>query len=129
MAPTARPRGSAAPAVDAPAVVDPPNANRALWSTPAPAAPPPRSRPLTSAPADPPSTPHARAPPEMAALLPSPPPALPRTRQRCDARRVTRAVDVPGLAVLGVPTTAGSHHAGQEKAPAALRSAGLVAAL
>jgi arginase len=42
---------------------------------------------------------------------------------------VTRAVDVPRLAVLGVPTTAGSHHAGQEKAPAALRSAGLVTAL
>jgi arginase len=36
---------------------------------------------------------------------------------------------VPRLALLGVPTTAGSHHAGQEKAPAALRAAGLRAAL
>jgi arginase len=33
------------------------------------------------------------------------------------------------LTVLGVPTTAGSHHAGQEKAPSALRAAGLVEAL
>jgi arginase len=32
----------------------------------------------------------------------------------------------PGLAVLGVPTSAGSHHAGQDRAPAALRSAGFV---
>ena len=30
------------------------------------------------------------------------------------------------LSLLGVPTTAGSHHAGQERAPAALRAAGLV---
>ena len=30
------------------------------------------------------------------------------------------------LALLGVPTSAGSHHAGQEKAPATLRAAGLV---
>ncbi|MCZ2848896.1 arginase family protein [Modestobacter sp. VKM Ac-2978] len=34
-----------------------------------------------------------------------------------------------GLGLLGVPTSAGSHNAGQEKAPAALRAAGLVAAL
>jgi arginase len=33
------------------------------------------------------------------------------------------------LTVLGVPTTAGSHHAGQENAPAALRAAGLLDAL
>ncbi|WP_369138545.1 arginase family protein [Modestobacter versicolor] len=33
------------------------------------------------------------------------------------------------LALLGVPTSAGSHHAGQEKAPAAFRAAGLVEAL
>ncbi len=33
------------------------------------------------------------------------------------------------LTLLGVPTTAGSHNAGQEKAPAALRAAGLVDAL
>ena len=33
------------------------------------------------------------------------------------------------LALIGVPTSAGSHHAGQEKAPQALRAAGLVEAL
>ncbi len=32
----------------------------------------------------------------------------------------------PGLTVLGVPTSAGAHHAGQELAPAAIRAAGLV---
>jgi arginase len=32
----------------------------------------------------------------------------------------------PTIGLLGVPTSAGSHNAGQEKAPAALRSAGLV---
>src|SRR4051812_17446913 len=67
--------------------------------------------------------------PQRAGHLPSPAPALLPARERCDARRVTRVDDVPRLAVLGVPTTAGSHHAGQEKAPTALRSAGLVAAL
>ncbi len=40
-----------------------------------------------------------------------------------------RAVDPRPLGVLGVPTSAGSHNGGQEKAPAALRSAGLVEAL
>ena len=34
-----------------------------------------------------------------------------------------------GLGLLGVPTSAGSHNARQEKAPAVLRAAGLVAAL
>jgi arginase len=33
------------------------------------------------------------------------------------------------VAVLGVPTSAGSHHAGQDRAPAALRAAGLVSQL
>jgi arginase len=33
---------------------------------------------------------------------------------------------VTGLGLLGVPTSAGSHNAGQDKAPAALRAAGLV---
>ena len=35
----------------------------------------------------------------------------------------------PLLSVLGVPTSAGSHHPGQEKAPAAWREAGLIGAL
>ncbi len=35
----------------------------------------------------------------------------------------------PRLKVLGVPTSAGSHNGGQEKAPAALRAAGLLEAL
>ena len=33
------------------------------------------------------------------------------------------------VSVLGVPTSAGSHNAGQEKAPAAWRAAGLIDAL
>ena len=33
------------------------------------------------------------------------------------------------VAVLGVPTSAGSHHAGQDRAPAALRAAGFVSQL
>ena len=36
---------------------------------------------------------------------------------------------VPRVAVIGVPTSAGSHHAGQDRAPAALRAAGLVGQL
>ena len=39
------------------------------------------------------------------------------------------AADPRPLGLLGVPTSAGSHNGGQEKAPAALRSAGLVEAL
>lgn len=35
-------------------------------------------------------------------------------------------VAMTGLGLLGVPTSAGSHNAGQDKAPAALRAAGLV---
>src|SRR5437660_4876217 len=31
--------------------------------------------------------------------------------------------------VVGVPTSAGAHHAGQDRAPAALREAGLIEAL
>jgi len=31
-----------------------------------------------------------------------------------------------GVGLLGVPTSAGSHNAGQDKAPQALRAAGLV---
>ncbi len=33
------------------------------------------------------------------------------------------------VAVIGMPTSAGSHHAGQDRAPAALRAAGLVSQL
>jgi arginase len=33
------------------------------------------------------------------------------------------------VAVIGVPTSAGSHHAGQDRAPAALRAAGFVGQL
>ena len=35
----------------------------------------------------------------------------------------------PGLGIIGVPTSAGSHHAGQDRAPAALRDAGFVSRL
>jgi arginase len=36
---------------------------------------------------------------------------------------------VPGVTVIGAATSAGSHHAGQERAPAALRAAGFIARL
>jgi arginase len=39
------------------------------------------------------------------------------------------AVPEPGLGIIGVPTSAGSHHAGQDRAPAALREAGFVSRL
>ena len=35
-------------------------------------------------------------------------------------------MDVSGLTVLGVPSSAGAHHAGQDRAPSALRAGGLV---
>jgi arginase len=35
-------------------------------------------------------------------------------------------VDASGLTVLGVPTSAGAHHAGQDRAPSALRAGGFV---
>jgi arginase len=38
-------------------------------------------------------------------------------------------VPAPRVAVIGVPTSAGSHHAGQDRAPAALRAAGFVGRL
>lgn len=41
-------------------------------------------------------------------------------------QRVTRAAGVRGLGVLGVPSSAGSHNPGQEKAPATWRAAGLL---
>ena len=39
---------------------------------------------------------------------------------------LTEGGPATGLGLLGVPTSAGSHNAGQDKAPAALRAAGLV---
>lgn len=54
---------------------------------------------------------------------------LPTRARRGQTARVTAPVDAaarPSLGLLGVPTSAGSHNAGQEKAPGALRSAGLV---
>jgi arginase family enzyme len=38
-------------------------------------------------------------------------------------------VPEPRLGIIGVPTSAGSHHAGQDRAPAALRDAGFVSRL
>ena len=35
----------------------------------------------------------------------------------------------PRVAIIGVPTSAGSHHAGQDRAPAALRAAGFTGLL
>jgi arginase len=44
-------------------------------------------------------------------------------------RKKEAAVPERRVAVIGVPTSAGSHHAGQDRAPAALRAAGFVSRL
>ncbi|PZA23332.1 arginase family protein [Modestobacter versicolor] len=66
----------------------------------------------------------ATGPPTTVARLPTRPARWSPPGDRCQPRTMTQ-----GIGVIGVPTTAGSHNAGQEKAPAALRAAGLVDAL